>query len=191
MYYDLTDIIKNLQTLTVEDSAFKVLKDFERVLDELNIYVFDNWEDGEILAGPKIDRYMVTCKFIWPLKHPPDPDGGARLLDYGCKIFYQKSNILIPRKIRNPNDFRPNTKKGKLDAHPIWVVTIMMPKKLISDIYYGHENRLNRLAADQFVNYQDSDVSQASSIGDDQSTAIPSPQTPVPPPQGASTPPIM
>lgn len=183
MYYDLMDIIKNLQTLTVDDSAFKVLKDFERVLDELNVYVFDNWEDGEILSGPKIDRYGVTCKIMWPADHAPDPQGGVRLLDYGCEVFYQKSHILIPRKVRKPDDFRPNTKKGKLDAHPVWIVTIMMPKKLLSDIYYGNENRLNRITAEKYKNYQDNMLSSTASIpSEDQTASLPNPQVPTPPP---------
>ena len=27
-----------------------VLKDFERVLDELDLYVYKNWEDGELAS---------------------------------------------------------------------------------------------------------------------------------------------
>ena len=183
MYYDLMDVIKNLQTLTVNDSAFKVLKDFERVLDELNVYVFDNWEDGEILSGPDVDRYMITCKIMWPIKHAPDPEGGLRLIDYGCKVFYQQSNILIPRKVKKPDDFRPNTKKGKLDAHPVWIVTIMMPKKLISSIQYGNENRINRLTANKYQNYQENILSDTGSIpGEDQMSNLPNPQVPPPSP---------
>ena len=51
-----------------------------------------------------------------------------------------KTNLIIkPRKIRTPDDIRPGTKKGKLDTNPIWVVEIMMPKKLIADIYTGYK----------------------------------------------------
>jgi len=146
--HDIVDIIKNVQTLTVNDSAFKVLKDFERVLDELDIYVFKNWEDGELLAGPKITRYGVECKFLWPDHAMPDPEGGARLLDYGCKVTYQKEVLLVPRKIHKPSDFRPGTKKGKIDAHPVWVVDIIMPKKLMQDIYQGYEDQEHRKLAD-------------------------------------------
>jgi hypothetical protein len=145
--HDIVDIIKNLQTLTVNDSAFKILKDFERVLDELDIYVFENWDDGELLAGPEVGRYLVTCKFLWPYKSMPDPVGAERLLDYGCKVTYQKTNIMIPRKVHKPSDFRPGTKKGKIDSHPIWVVEISMPKKLMQDIFQGYKEKdSNRLA---------------------------------------------
>ena len=146
--HDIVDIIKNIQTLSVNDSAFQILKDFERVLDELDIYVFDNWEDGELLAGPDVNRYSVTCKFMWPRENMPDPTGGERLLDYGCKVIYAKEQLMVPRKVQSPGDFRPGTKKGKIDAHPVWVVTITMPKKLMQDIFQGYEDKENRKLAD-------------------------------------------
>lgn len=149
--HDIVDLIKNIETLTVNDSAFKVLKDFERVMDELDLYVFKNWEDGELLSGPEISRYTVTCKFMWPYEDMPDPTGGERLLDYGCKVAYQKEHLLIPRKVRKPADFRPGTKKGKIDAHPIWVVTISIPKKLMQDIYQGYERQLHDRMGDSMM----------------------------------------
>lgn len=145
--HDIVDVIKNLQTLTVNDSAFKILKDFERVLDELDIYVYKNWEDGELLSGPEVNRYLVTCEFMWPHEHMPDPEGAERLVDYGCEISYKKTYVMIPRKVRKPSDFRPGTKKGKIDAHPVWVVKISMPKKLMQDIFQGYKEKdSNRLA---------------------------------------------
>jgi len=71
----------------------------------------------------------------------PDPMGGKRLLDYDCKIKYQKTYMLKPRKIRKPDDMRPGTKKGKLDRRPIWIVSIMMPKKLLADIYGSYKEK--------------------------------------------------
>jgi hypothetical protein len=161
MYHDIVDVIKNLQTLTINDSAFRILKDFERVIDELDVYVFKNWQDGELLAGPDVGRYTVTCKFMWPKNHMPDPSGGERLLDYGCKIFFEKKHILIPRKIKTPGDFRPGTKKGKLDAHPIWVVTIIMPKKLMQDIYQGYETNTTEAMANMMQDEQPTAINQA------------------------------
>ena len=146
--HDIVDIIKNVQTLSSNDTAFKILKDFERVLDELDIYVFKNWEDGELIAGPKVSRYSVSCKFMWTRENMPDPEGGARLLDYGCKVVYAKDNLMVPRKVYDPDDFRPGTKKGKIDAHPIWILEITIPKKLMQDIFQGYEDKENRAVAD-------------------------------------------
>ena len=167
MYHDITDVIKNLQTLTINDSAFRVLKDFERVIDELDVYVFKNWEDGELLAGPEVGRYMVTCKFMWPRKHMPDPVGAERLLDYGCKVHFEKKHMLIPRKIKKPGDFRPGTKKGKLDAHDIWVVTIHMPKTLMQDIFIGYATTDKKQITDMMVNNQENAINNSASVVSD------------------------
>lgn len=136
--HDVLDIINNVESIYDSNTAFQVLKDFERVLDQLDIYVYANWEDGEVAEGPKIDRHWVTCSFSWPRDKMPDPMGGKRLLDYDCKVRYQKSHMIVPRKIESEDDVRPGTKKGKLDRNPIWIVEIQMPKKLIADIYSGY-----------------------------------------------------
>ena len=139
--HDILEVIKIIQTLSENNSAFKTLKDFERVLDELDIYVYKNWIDGEPIAGPDVGRYTVTCRFMWLEKEMPDPAGGKRLHDYGCNVQYKKDHVLVPRKIKSPGDFRPGTKKGKIDAHPVWVVQISMPKKLMHDVSIGKENQ--------------------------------------------------
>ena len=88
--HDVLDIIRNTQSLYAVGPTLGILKDFERVLDELDVYVFDNWQDGELLEGPKDSRHFVTCSFMWPLDQMPDPVGGKRLLDRGCKVTFKK-----------------------------------------------------------------------------------------------------
>ena len=83
---DIYDVIENVNNIYDSNSAFEVLKDFERVIDELDIYVYDNWKDGELVSGPKITRHWVSCSFMWPIDKMPDPAGGKRLLDKGCKV---------------------------------------------------------------------------------------------------------
>lgn len=146
--YDIIDVIKNLQTLSENGSAFKVLKDFERVVDELDVYVFKNWEEGELISGPHVSRHDIECKFMWPKSHMPDPEGGRRLNDYGCEVIFEQTNVLLPRKIKDPSDYRPGTKKGKIDKHPVWIVSVKMPKKLMQDVSIGKANKeSNNLAA--------------------------------------------
>jgi hypothetical protein len=140
---DEIEVIKNIESMYESNSAFNVLKDFERVLDELDLYVYKNWQDGELAAGPNIDRHWVTAKFFWPRENMPDPMGGKRLIDYDCKVGYQKSFIIKPRTVMDPDDLRPGTKKGKLDRHPIWIVEIRMPKKLLADLYQAELDDLD------------------------------------------------
>lgn len=137
--HDVLDIIRNVQSLYAVGPTLTILKDFERVLDELDVYVFQNWEDGELLSGPVDSRHFVTCSFMWPADKMPDPSGGKRLLDRGCKVTYQKDELLKPREIKTPEDYRPGTTKGKIDAHDIWIVEIKMPKELIGNFKHGKD----------------------------------------------------
>jgi hypothetical protein len=136
--HNTKEILKNIQTIYESNSGLKILKDFERVIDELDVYVFDNWIDGELIVGPEDSRYWITCQFMWPEDKMPDKEGGYRLLDYGCRIAYKKDVMSEVRKIKNPDDVRPGTKKGKIDQKTVWVVKIMMPKKLMVDINQGY-----------------------------------------------------
>lgn len=134
---DQVDIIKNISNIYDSNNSLRILKDFERVIDELNIYVFKNWEDGELASGPNVSRHFVECIFMWPEKKMPDPEGGARLLDYGCHVSYAQDFLKKPRRVEEPGDFRPASKKGRIDKHPIWLVKIKMPKQLIFDVFKG------------------------------------------------------
>ena len=137
---DIKDIISNIEQIYGSNNSLNLLKDFERVLDELDTYVYDNWLDGELVSVPKESRYFVECTFMWPKDKMPEPKGGLRLIDYGCKVKIGESQISKVRKIKKPEDIRPGTRKGKIDHEDIWIVKIMMPKKLMSDINRCYKN---------------------------------------------------
>ena len=113
------------------------LLDFERVLDELDLYAFKNWQIGELVQGPTISKYRVTCIFMWPEKLMPDPRGARRLLPFDCTVEYQRKEIKIPVKITDPSDYKPGTHKAKLMTKDVWLVSITMPKALMNDIRTG------------------------------------------------------
>jgi hypothetical protein len=140
--HDILEVIKNIETIYSTNSSLSTLKDFERVLDEMNMYVYENWQDGELAAGPKVERHWVTASFMWPRDKMPDPMAAKRLLEYGCQVKYQKTHLLQPRHIKTPEDLRPGTRKGKLDHKPVWVVEITMPKKLVEDTYEGYMTKM-------------------------------------------------
>jgi hypothetical protein len=135
---DIKDIIANIEQVYGSNNSLNLLKDFERVIDELDTYVYDNWIDGELVEGPKETKYWVECTFMWPKEKMPEPKGGLRLLEYGCKVQFAESEIASVRKIKTPGDIRPGTRKGKIDHKPVWMVKIAMPKKLMNDINRGY-----------------------------------------------------
>lgn len=133
----ITDVINNTKEIFMTDSSLESLLDFERVLDELDLYVFANWKQGELVEGPIYEKYFVTCTFMWPHKLMPDPRGGERLLDYECEVYYSKDILEYPVDVKNPDDFEPGTKMPKMAKKPIWLVTIVMPKRLMQEIQQG------------------------------------------------------
>lgn len=137
MVANVRDIIDNTKNIYMTDSALESLMDFERVLDELDTYVFKNWIKGELVEGPIYDKYFVTCTFMWPHKLMPDPRGAERLLDYNCRVRFRKTHFEYPVTVKDQDDFRPGTHMPKMTTKPVWLVEIVMPKQLMKDIHRG------------------------------------------------------
>jgi hypothetical protein len=134
---DYWQVADNIRDIYMSEGTITTLLDFERVLDEVDIYAFKNWEIGELIAGPDISKYRVACTFMWPEKLMPDPRGAKRLLPFDCEVNYQKKMIKIPIKITDPSDYIPGTHKARIMEKPVWLVEIVMPKALMSDIKTG------------------------------------------------------
>jgi len=148
-YWQVADNIKNIY---MSEGSLLTLLDFERVLDELDLYAFANWEIGELVAGPDISKYRVSCTFLWPEKLMPDPRGARRLLPFDCDVKYKKTTMKVPVRIDDPSDYRPGTHKAKIIEKKVWLVEITMPKSLMSDIRTGSVE-----LEDQDIDLQDLD----------------------------------
>jgi hypothetical protein len=134
---DYWQIAKNIKNIYMSEGSLLSLLDFERVIDELDLYAFKNWKIGELVEGPKIGKYRVTCTFMWPEKLMPDPRGARRLLPFDCEVKYKKTTMQVPVKIKDPSDYRPGTHKARIGETKVWLVEITMPKSLMSDIRTG------------------------------------------------------
>lgn len=133
-YWMVAETIRNLY---MSEGSINTLLDFERVLDEMDLYAFKNWQLGELVEGPVVTRYKVSCTFLWPEKLMPDPRGAKRLLPFDCEVNYKKTSMKAPVKVENYDDFEPGTKVARLEDKPIWLVEIVMPKTLMNDIRTG------------------------------------------------------
>ena len=133
-YVSIIDTIKGIYT---SDGSMSTLLDFERVLDEADIYAFRNWDLGELVQGPDVKRYSVSCVFMWPYKLMPDPKGAKRLASVGCKVKFAKSKIKVPVEIENYEDYVAGTRYPKMKERPIWFVFIEIPNELLDEIREG------------------------------------------------------
>ena len=136
-HQDYWNVAQNIKKIYLSQNSLLTLLDFERVLDELDLYAFRHWSLGELVQGPEVGKYTVSCIFMWPEKLMPDPRGARRLLPFDCKIAFKKTQLKIPVKIEDPDDYIPGTKKARIIEKPVWLVEITMPKALISDIRTG------------------------------------------------------
>jgi len=137
MSQSIKDALENVKEIFMSDSALATLLDYERVIDELDVYAFANWKKGELVKGPDYEKYFVTCTWMFPYSLMPDPRGGEQLLNYNCQVTYKKDMLEYPVKPKSPKDFKPGTKIAKTTKVPIWLVTITMPKSLMDDIEKG------------------------------------------------------
>lgn len=134
---DFVSIVSSIKGVFTSDGTMSTLLDFERVLDEADLYAYKNWLLGELVQGPDIGKYSVTCVFMWPYKLMPDPRGAKRLATIGCDVAFAKSRIKVPVEVKNYEDFVQGTRYPKMEERPVWFVQIRMPKELMNDIKEG------------------------------------------------------
>ena len=134
---DYWRVAETVRDLYMSEGTISVLLDYERVFDEMDLYAFKNWSAGELVDGPDIGRYSVTCTWLWPAEMMPDPRGAKRLLPFGATVKFKKTKMKVPIKIKTPNDYRAGTKKPKIIEKEVWLVQIQLPKYLINEIRSG------------------------------------------------------
>jgi len=134
---DYPSIIDSIKGIFTSDASLSTLLDFERVLDEADMYAYQNWDLGELVDGPKIKKYTVACIFMYPAKLMPDPRAGKRILKLGCTIHFKKTKIKVPIKIDSPDDYKAGTHYPKMIEREVWLVRIEIPKQLMNDIREG------------------------------------------------------
>lgn len=134
---DFDSIVSTVKGIMTSDGSMSILLDFERVLDESDIYAYKNWLLGELVDGPDVGRYDVKCTFMWPYKLMPDPRAVKRLLSLGCKVDWVKREIKVPVEVKNYDDFVQGTNYPKGVKRQVWLVRITIPIELMDDIKEG------------------------------------------------------
>jgi hypothetical protein len=133
---DIDLIYTTLDDVYSSENILDILVEFERVFDELDIYVYKNWLKGEIVEGPKIDRYWITVTLMYPYKMMPDPDGAKRLLDHGCKMWWGKDTLKQVGRIKGEESYNVDDKgeiQAKIVESPVWLIKISMPRHFVDE----------------------------------------------------------
>lgn len=145
-----------LKRLSDSSSLTDVLIQMEDFLDSLDLYVFKNWFDGEIVDGPNVSRYWVSMTLKYDYKDMPDPAGGLRLLKHGAKVKFRrgkeedtetKSSLdqsemqrILAVQNQPAQTFRPDKTFNdpeypeQLPLKKIWLIDIEIPRQFIEDL---------------------------------------------------------
>lgn len=133
MTTDLDSIKKTLVNISKGDTILDMLLEFERTLDNAELFAYENWLLGELVEGPTVGRYWFTTVWMYPQTAMPDPNGGLRLTKIGAKVNFRKGIFKRPTKVRGPQDWiNPESKRAKMVESDIWLVTIDLPMKYIN-----------------------------------------------------------
>lgn len=133
MSTDLDSIKTTLVNISKGNSLLDTLLEFERTLDNAEIFAYKNWILGELVEGPNISRYWYKTVWMYPYAMMPDPDAGLRLTKLGAKVSFRKGTFSKPVKVTGPADWvNPETKRAKMAHHEVWLVTIELPLKYIN-----------------------------------------------------------
>jgi hypothetical protein len=182
---DYVSIVSTVKGIFTSDGSMNTLLDFERVLDEADLYAFRNWELGELVQGPDVRRYSVSCVFMWPYKLMPNPKGARRLVSIGCKVKFAKSEVKVPIEIENYDDYIPGTRYPKSTEKPVWFVYIEIPKSLLDEIKEGTIDLAGQdIDLEELDNSYDDDLDKNETEeqqAEDGGMAMGAPAAPVPP----------
>ncbi len=139
----------DLQKIEETPHLLSLLLEIEDVLDSLDVYVFRNWMQGEIISGPTIRRYWVSITLVYPEDKMPDPRAGLRLLKHGVMVKYTKDTL----------ETSPDNQ-----SEPVWLVELEVPRKLL--------NGMNDAGIDFYDDEIDvDDIDDAKDLGVDEETA--------------------
>lgn len=140
---ELADIKQRLSEINNNSGVLDMLIEFEKTLDNTELYTFKNWFAGEIVEGPDIERYWFKVKLMYPYKMMPDPMGAMRLEKIGCKVAYDKDIFKVPAEVGEMGASRSAaSKQTKLKQHKVWIISIDMPIRFIDE---GVEDRMDSL----------------------------------------------
>lgn len=149
---DYVSITSTIKGIMISDGSMSSLLDYERVLDDADLYAFRNWIKGELVKGPVVKKYSVSCVFMWPYKLMPDPSAAKRLATIGCNVKFAKSKIKVPIEVKDYDDFVPGTRYPKMIEKKVWFVEIEIPKELMNELKEGSID-----LADQTIDLEDID----------------------------------
>lgn len=147
----------NLKRISNTNTLLDMLLNVEGVLDKLDMYAYENWIEGVVVAGPDIKRHWITITLMYEYENMPDPSALKRLDSINCRLNMRKSQFTEPVRVNSVHDTELVTRDGitrrraKTKTTDVWLVTIDVPRSLV-DEFSGDAVELDD---DSFVDLED------------------------------------
>jgi hypothetical protein len=153
-------------------SLTDILIQLESFLDDLDIYVFKNWFEGEVVDGPTVERHWVSLTLKYEYSDMPDPEGGIRLMKYGALVKYRKAwqedtdtkaqdiAALNARPSGNTQNYGMDSvlAQAKPKRKEIWLITIKVPRHFIDQLQQIDDLLDDNIDAEHVQGAKDSDL---------------------------------
>jgi len=146
---------KLIQELYKDDTFLDTLINVDDFFDILNLYVYPNWLDCEVVEV-KFLKYFTSIKLKSPYNKMPHPRGAVLLTKYDCQVKYKETHEYVVKEVNNINDTYVDEKSGerkpKVEKKKVWIVDILIPNKhIINDEIYDLDGAQEKIHDEQEI----------------------------------------
>ena len=126
------DVRGTVQKLFDDSGLMDILLGVEEYFDNADLYVFDNWIDGEIVEGPVVSKYWVEVTLKYDMDKMPDPRGAYLFENQGTKIMVRQDvERVIPKYAKDMDDLDIESGKVKEEKVPVILIKFVIPRRLV------------------------------------------------------------
>lgn len=140
-----------IQNLYDQAGLLDILVSVEEYLDNMDLYAYKNWIEGEVVEGPIVSKYWVELTLKYTKDVFPDPRGALIFENQGTVITIKKDYEVKPiQHPRSEEDMQIvatsyGTGAGKLPKdvrEPVLLVRFRIPRRLVDPASFD-EYKLN------------------------------------------------
>ena len=144
---------KLIQELSKDNSFLDTVINIDDFFDILNLYVYPNWLDCEIVEI-KFLKYFTSVKLKSPYNKMPHPKGAVLLTKFDCQVKYKETYEYVVKEVHGVKDTYIDQKSGerkpKVEKKKVWIIDMLIPNKhIINDEIYNLEDAQDKINIDQ------------------------------------------
>lgn len=144
---------KLIQELYKNDDFFEILINIDDFFDLINLYVFPNWLNAEVVNVDFL-KYFTSITLKTPYDKMLHPKGAQLLLKYDCQVKYRETYEYVPKEVKDVSDTyldrRTGERRPKAEKKKCWIVDILIPNRyLINDNVFDLEGVQMKIKDDQ------------------------------------------